>query len=308
MADRKIPLLIDTDPGVDDAVAIWLALASPEIELLGLTTVIGNGPVAACAENAIRILDAAGRPEIPVHAGAAQPLERSYARPGWGVHGADGLGGIGLPAPSRRADGGEAVAYLADTLESATPGSVTLALLGPLTNVACLLRDRPRARLGIREVVIMGGAAAPGGGNATPHAEYNFWIDPEAAALVCASGLPMTLVTIETARPVSATPERIARLEAIGGKVGGYVAGMLRNYVHESGADALFDALVIAYLLHPGYFPRIPARIEVLARTSDSPGALDWQPAAPDASQAILQAPDPDAIFDLLVARLKQLP
>lgn len=303
-----LPLLIDTDPGIDDAIAIWLALASPEIKVLGLTAVLGNGAVGPCAENAIRVIDAAGRSDLPVHIGSGQPLTRSYARHGWGVHGSDGLGGIGLPAPSRRPNGDDAVAYLAERLQRATPGSITLAPLGPLTNIARLLSEHPDAKRGIREMIVMGGATTPQGGNATPHAEYNFWLDPEAADIVCQSGVKMTLVTIETARPISATPARIARIEAAGSRVAGHVAALLRAYVHETKADALFDPLVVAYLIRPNLFARIPARFRVAIGGSERLGALDWQPASADSPHALLQAPDPDAIFDLLAARLQQLP
>jgi purine nucleosidase len=303
-----LPLLIDTDPGIDDAIAIWLALASPEIEVLGLTAVLGNGAVGPCAENAIRVLDAAGRSDLPVHIGSGQPLTRSYARQGWGVHGSDGLGGIGLPAPSRRPNGDDAIAYLAEQLRQATPGSITLAPLGPLTNIARLLTEHPHAKRGIREMVVMGGAIAPQGGNATPHAEYNFWLDPEAADIVCQSGVKMTLVTIETARPVSATPDRIARIAASGSRVADHVAALLRAYVYETKADALFDPLVMTYLIRPDLFQYVPARFRVATGASDRLGALDWQPGPAGSPHALLQAPDPDAIFDLLAARLRQLP
>lgn len=305
-----IPLLIDTDPGIDDAIAIWLALASPEIDILGLTAVLGNGPVGACAENAIRILDVFDRADIPVHVGAAQPLARHYARKGWGVHGSDGLGGIGLAPPSRSVDGDDAVGWMAEVLGKAAPGSVTLAPLGPLTNIARLLQDHPDARRGIKEMIIMGGAIKPDGGNATPHAEYNFWLDPEAADIVCASGVPITLVTIETARPVSATPERIARIgapagKAPGSKVAGHVADLLRAYVHESKADALFDPLVMVYLLRPDLFKVGFAHFRVETGQSPRLGALAWQPSSERTSHRLLQAPDPDTIFDFLAARFR---
>lgn len=303
-----ISLLIDTDPGVDDAIAIWLALASPELDVLGLTAVLGNGPVDACAANAIRILDAAGLSGVPVHAGAAQPLARSYARHGWGVHGADGLGGIGLPPPSRDVDSHDAVAFLGDRLTAAAPGSIVLAPLGPLTNIARLFTDHPAARRGIRELVVMGGAANSGGGNATPHAEYNFWLDPEAADIVCQSGLPITFITIETARPVSATPARVQRVAAAGTRTAGHVAALLEAYVHDGKSDALFDTLVMAYLIRPALFERVPVQCRVVTGEDPRAGALLWQPAPAGARHALLQAPDPDAIFDLLAQRLRQLP
>ncbi|TDQ83351.1 purine nucleosidase/pyrimidine-specific ribonucleoside hydrolase [Dongia mobilis] len=303
-----LPLLIDTDPGIDDAIAIWLALAAPELSVRGLTAVHGNGLAGACAENAIRILEAAGRSDVPVHLGAGQPLARKFSRQGWGVHGSDGLGGIGLPPAGRGVDGADAVAFLAETLVQAAPGSIALAPIGPLTNIARLLREHPEARQGIREMVVMGGAARENGGNATPHAEYNFWLDPEAADIVCQSGVPMTLVTIETARSVAATPARIARLAAAGTRVAGHVAALLGAYVHDGRSDALFDPLVIAYLIRPDLFVRIPAQCRVATGEDSRLGALLWREASEGAPHALLQAPDPDVIFDLLAQRLRQLP
>ncbi|MBI2253602.1 MAG: nucleoside hydrolase [Proteobacteria bacterium] len=303
-----LPLIIDTDPGVDDAIAIWLALAAPEIDVLGLSIVFGNGHAAPCAENAVRILDAAGRSRVPVHIGADQPLQRTYARTGWGVHGADGLGGIGLPAASRKADDADAVAWMAQLLKAAAPSSITLAPIGPLTNIARLLQRHPDARQGIKEMIVMGGAAAPGGGNATPHAEYNFWLDPHAADIVCASGVPLTLVTIETARPVSATPARIARIEAAGTKIAKAVADLLRAYVHEAKADALFDPLVVAYLLRPGLFMKTHAHFRVETGESRELGRLIVQPGSTPTPHTLLQAPDPDTIFDFLAERFRHLP
>ncbi len=303
-----IPLIFDTDPGVDDAIAICLALASREIDVLGLSIVFGNGHAGRCAENALRILDAAGKSRIPVHVGAHQPLQGSYARSGWGVHGADGIGGIGLPPPSRQPDGNDAVAWMAETLARAAAASVTLVPIGPLTNIARLLQEHPHARRGIKEMIVMGGAVAENGGNATPHAEYNFWLDPHAAEIVCASGVPMTLITIETARPVSATPARIARIEAAGTMIGKIVANLLRGYVHESKADALFDPLVIAYLLQPGLFRKSPAYFRVESRNHLELGRLIATPNRAITAHTLLQAPDPDTIFDLLSDRFRNLP
>jgi inosine-uridine nucleoside N-ribohydrolase len=304
----SIPLIIDTDPGVDDAIAIWLALTAAEIDLLGLSVVFGNGHAAPCADNAIRILDAAGKSHIPVHVGADQPMQRSYARAGWGVHGADGLGGIGLPKASRQPDGTDAVAWMAKLLGEAKPNSITLAPIGPLTNIARLLQHHPAARRGIKEMVVMGGAAAENGGNATPHAEYNFWLDPHAAEIVCASGVPITLVTIETARPVSATPARIARIEAAGTTIARAVADLLRAYVHESKADALFDPLVIAYLLQPAFFQKRHSHFRVMAGDNSELGRLVVEPSSTPTAHTLLQAPDPDVIFDFLSGRYRNLP
>jgi purine nucleosidase len=303
-----LPLVIDTDPGIDDAVAILLALASPEIAILGLTTVLGNGPVEGCTENAIRVLDIANRADVPVHRGAAQPLARPYDRQGWSVHGADGLGGIGLPGPSRKEDGKDAIAWLARQLAQAKPGSVRLAPLGPLTNIAHLLARHPECRSAIKELVVMGGATDPAGGNVTQYAEANFHVDPEAADVVLAAGLPITLVTIETARPVHATPSRIALLEQTGTRAAKTIARLLTVYVAKSQADSLFDPLVVVYLIRPDLFGSSLAPCRVETKDPARAGQMLIDPSAKRAPIRILEAPDPDKIFALLAERLATLP
>src|SRR5260370_12432719 len=202
------PIIIDTDPGIDDAVAILLALASPELDVLGIVAVAGNVPLAATACNACSIIELAGRPELPVYAGCPRPLggkpldaERS--------HGSSGLGGLVLPAPAQPPRTEHGVFYLIDRLRKAEPKSITLCALGPLTNIAMALVAAPDIAPGIAELVLMGGASH-GGGNMTPAAEFNIYVDPHAAAIVFDSGLSITMVPLDVTETVRSTPERIA--------------------------------------------------------------------------------------------------
>ncbi len=188
-------IIIDTDPGIDDAVAILLALASPEIEVLGLVAVAGNLPLAVTERNTRAIVELAGRPEIPVYAGCPRPMGRPLLT-AERVHGDTGLGGLALPPPAIAARPEHGVDFLIETLRQAAPGSITLCALGPLTNIAVALVMAPEIAAGIAELVLMGGAARVPG-NVTPAAEFNIHVDPYAAALVFDSGLPITMVPLD---------------------------------------------------------------------------------------------------------------
>jgi pyrimidine-specific ribonucleoside hydrolase len=183
-----IPLVIDTDPGIDDALAILLALASPEVDLRLVTTVHGNVELAQTTENALRVLHLAGRPDVPVAAGARESLVHAQPERAGHVHGAAGLGGVELAPSAAGVDPRPAVVALAELLLS-SPEPVTIAAVGPLTNNALLLRVFPDAAARIGRLVVMGGSAARGG-NVTAAAEFNVWADPEAAAIVFAAGVP----------------------------------------------------------------------------------------------------------------------
>src|SRR5438876_4189275 len=215
------PILIDCDPGHDDAIALLLALASPEVELLGVTTVAGNQTLDKTTANAIRVLEFVGRSDIEVAAGADRPLLRGqYVAAD--VHGETGLDGPDLPPPQSEPVTQHAVDFLAEKIrDSERP--VTLIPVGPLTNVALLLALHPDARP--ERIVLMGGAIAEG--NVTPAAEFNIWCDPEAAARVCASGIEVTMVGLDVTHKALFTSAHVARLE---GRVGGMVTELLRFY------------------------------------------------------------------------------
>ncbi len=188
-------IVIDTDPGQDDAFAILLALASPELEVLGLTTVAGNVPVAVTAANARRVVELAGRPEIPVRAGCERPLLRP-ARFAEEVHGKTGLDGWDFPAPARPPEPGHAVDWMVETLLARPDGATTLVPVGPLTNIAMALRRCPAIARKIRRIVLMGGGFFQGG-NMSPAAEFNILVDPDAAAIVFGAGIDLVAVPID---------------------------------------------------------------------------------------------------------------
>ena len=245
-------IILDCDPGHDDAIALLLALASPELRLLGVTTVSGNQTLDKTTANAIRVLDHVGRSDMPVAAGAARPLIRAR-HVAAEVHGETGLDGPDLPPPGREPEPAHAIEWIAHTLrENATP--VTLVPTGPLTNVALFLTRYPELVAKIERVVLMGGAV--GEGNVTPAAEFNIWADPEAAHLVFTSGLNLTMVGLDVTHKALMTPTHTATL-ASAGNAGKLVADLFNFYAQfharEYGWDGapVHDAVAMAHVLDP---------------------------------------------------------
>jgi len=198
---KKTRIIIDTDPGVDDTMAIYFALNSKRIEVVGLTTIFGNVNVDLATTNALRILEIAGRPEIPVVKGSGNPLTRPYSGPVPFVHGVDGQGNINLDPPKIQALGGTAAQFIVDQIME-NPGEITLVPIGPLTNLALALRLEPQIADKVKEVILMGGnALCPG--NATPAGEANILIDPEAADLVFGASWPVTMVGLDVTHQVN---------------------------------------------------------------------------------------------------------
>lgn len=225
MTPRK--LIIDTDPGVDDAMAIHLAFAHPDIDLIGLTSIFGNVHVEKATRNALALAEMAGA-RIPVAEGAAAPLVQPLQPPAYFVHGDEGFGTLPAFAPNTAPDPRPADQFLVDTI-NAHPGEVTLCPIGPLTNVALALRRDPSIAKKVKEVVIMGGAVETPG-NVTPHAEANIWNDPHAAAEVFAADWPMTLVGLDVTEAVRCTPEDFAALAAAAPKIGGFLNQAVQFY------------------------------------------------------------------------------
>ena len=192
---EKRKIIIDTDPGQDDAVAILLALASPELEVLGITAVAGNVPLALTEKNARKICELAGKPKTKVFAGAIRPLLRQLVT-AEEVHGKTGLNGPHLPEPTMPLEDQHAVDFIVETLMQEASGSVTLCALGPLTNVALALIREPRIAPRIKEIVLMGGGFFEGG-NVTPTAEFNIYVDPHAAEIVLKSGVPIVMMPLD---------------------------------------------------------------------------------------------------------------
>jgi inosine-uridine nucleoside N-ribohydrolase len=245
-----VPVLLDCDPGHDDAMAMLLALSSPEVELLGVTTVHGNQTLDKTTANALRVLELAGRTDVPVAAGAERPLVRAPAVAS-DVHGDSGLDGPELPDPTTAPVAEHAVDFLAARLLDA-PAPVTLVPTGPLTNIALLLAKHPRAAARIERIVLMGGAIAEG--NVTPAAEFNIWVDPEAAARVFASGLDVTMIGLDVTHRALLTPAHAARLREVG-RIGAFVADLHGFYarfhreIYGWDGAPVHDAVAVAHVI-----------------------------------------------------------
>ncbi len=259
------PVVLDCDPGHDDALAITLALARPELRVLGITTVGGNSPLANTTRNALRVLALLDRDDVPVAAGA----ERALLREPWTpveFHGASGLDGADLPEP-RMAPRAEGALALTEALIAASDRPVTLVATGPLTNVALLLRARPRIHEGIERICLMGGSL--GAGNTTASAEFNAWQDPEAAAIVLGSGIPVSMMGLDvTHRALFLEPD-VARLDALGTRLGRVWADLLRFFAayhrRRYGWDGspIHDAVAVAHLAVPGLVTTELLRVDV---------------------------------------------
>ncbi len=301
---RKI--IIDTDPGKDDAVAILLALAAPsELELLALVAVAGNVPLARTEGNARRLLELGGRPDIPVYAGCARPLVRPPITAEH-VHGDTGLRGLELPEPATPVRPEHGVDFLIDALRAAAPGEITLCLLGPATNLAMALVKAPDIAARIAEVVWMAGARSAGG-NVTPAAEFNVHADPDAAKVLLDSGVPLTLLPLDLTRQVRLTRTRLARLR----QVDTAAARALAVLFSDDDDAPLHDPCVIAHLLQPGLFTgqRINVDVETSSPLTLGMTVVDWFGVTGRPVNAMwLNQADAGSFFDLLFGRLARLP
>jgi pyrimidine-specific ribonucleoside hydrolase len=274
-----IPIILDCDPGHDDAVALLLALASPEIELLGVTTVCGNQTVDKTTNNALRLLEFVGRTDVPVHVGADRPFIRPRDVAAH-VHGESGLDGPDLPPPTTSARAGHAVEFLADQIR-ARGGALTLVPTGPLTNVGLLFAEHPDAQP--ERIVLMGGAI--GEGNRTPAAEFNIWADPEAAQRVFGAGLDTTMIGLDVTHRALIRDEHTEELRGAG-RVGHLVAELLDFYgrFHRArypdlGGSPMHDPVCIAHLIDPTLVEVRDAHIEVDCSGGPSWGRtnVDWR-------------------------------
>ncbi len=313
MTPRKI--IIDTDPGQDDAVAILLALASPdEIDLLGITCVAGNVPLDLTARNARIVCELAGRPGTRVYAGCDRPLAHSLVTAEH-VHGKTGLDGPVLPEPTMPLQDMHAVDFLIDTLRTASAGSVTLCPLGPLTNIATALTRAPDIAPRIDEIVLMGGAYFEVG-NITPAAEFNIYVDPEAAQIVFRSGVPLTVMPLDVTHKALVTGPRNEAFRALGSRVGRAVAEMTdffeRFDLEKYGSEGapLHDPCVIAYLIAPHLFSgrHINVEIETVSALTRGMTVADWWRVTDRAPNAMFMGDiHADGFFQLLTERLARL-
>ncbi len=309
---RKI--IIDTDPGQDDAVAILLALASPEIEVLGITAVAGNVPLHLTERNARIVCELAGRRDIPVFAGCDRPLVRPLVTAEH-VHGKTGLDGPQLPDPAMPLQEMHGVDFIIETLRREPAGTVTLVPIGPLTNIAMAFRRAPDIVDRVQEIVLMGGAYFEVG-NTTPAAEFNIYVDPEAADIVFRSGVPLTVASLDITHKALTTRARIDAFRKMGTEVGQMVAewtDFFERFDKEKyGSDGapLHDPCTIAWILRPDLFTgrRINVEIETSSPLTRGMTVADWWGVTDRPANAyFLGGIDADGFFALLTERLARL-
>ena len=308
----SVPILIDCDPGHDDAIALLLALASPEVELLGVTTVSGNQTLEKTTANAIRVLELVGRGDLPVAAGADRPLERDLFVAAY-VHGESGLDGPALPRPEAEAVDQHAADFLAERiLASAEP--VTLVPTGPLTNVALLLERHKQAAARLRGIVLMGGAIAEG--NVTPAAEFNIWADPEAARAVFRSGVDVTMIGLDVTHKALMTPAHGERLRRAG-RTGTVVAELLEFYsnfhreVYGFPGSPVHDAVAVAHVLRPGLVETKQRNVEIECESELCRGrtVVDvWRRTDREPNAHVAVDIDAGGFLELLLDRLSTFP
>lgn len=313
MPPRKI--IIDTDPGQDDAVAILLALASPEdIEVLGITCVAGNVPLDLTSKNARIVCELAGKPQVRVFAGCDRPLGRDLVTAEH-VHGKTGLDGPDLPDPGMPLQDGHAVDFIIDTLRAEPAGSVTLCPLGPLTNIATAFEKAPDIVAKVQEIVLMGGGYFEGG-NITPTAEFNIYVDPQAADIVFRSGVPLVVMPLDVTHKALVTKRRNDAFRALNTPAGIAVAQMTDFFErfdkekYGSEGAPLHDPCVTAYLIKPELFTgrHINVEIEVTSELTMGMTVADWWRVTDRAPNAMFMGGiDADGFFALLTERLARL-
>lgn len=309
------PVILDCDPGQDDAIELLLALASPaEIEILAITTVGGNVPLDKVTRNALQILELAGRPEVPVYRGCPKPILRALETAEY-VHGESGIDGHSFPLPTVAPRPEHAVDVIVELLMSRPEGTVTLVPTGPLTNIALAMVKEPAIVPRIAEIVLMGGAI--GLGNATPAAEFNIWVDPHAAAVVFDSGAPLVMFGLDVTHRVVVTPERRRAIAALGTRTGIAAAGMLEFFSrfdverYGLGGGLLHDPCTIAWMLRPELFTgrRCHVTVETEGRFSAGRTLVDLYPRAEAPANAlVMEEVDAPGFFALLTERLGRLP
>ena len=278
-------VIIDTDPGVDDALALLLAMRSPELKIEGITPVAGNVPLKLTLPNALRMVEVAGRAEIPVAAGGREPLVRRLVTAAY-AHGENGLGGAEFPEPKIKPIPESAADFIRRTVRK-YPGEVTLITIGPLTNVGVALRGDPELAGMVRNLVMMGGSLS--GGNITPAAEFNVYVDPEAARIVFQSGIPITMVGLDVTRKTTLTDEHVRRLEAAQNPVSQAAAKIGRNVLEHNRKEGflvgpnMHDPLAVASFINPELLKYEDYYVDVETEGELTAGAtLGYSPIAGD--------------------------
>jgi purine nucleosidase len=312
MTDQR-QIILDCDPGHDDAVAIMLALGNPAIKLLGISTVGGNQTLEKVTRNAQSVLVVCGREDVPVHAGAQRPLIRD-TEVSVSIHGESGLDGVELPVPTQPVAPTHGVQFIVDTVMNAEPETITLVVTAPLTNLALATRIEPRIVDRVREVVIMGGGYHEG--NRTAAAEFNIWADPEAAGIVFGERWPLTMVGLDLTHQALVTPEIEQRVAEVGSELGRFFIGLM-DFFRQAYRDAqgfdnppVHDPCTIAYLIDPAVVQTqtVPLAVELHGERTTGMTVADFRgPAPPDCNQQVATQLDYPAFWDLVVQAIGRL-
>lgn len=307
---RKI--IIDCDPGQDDAVALFLAMASPEeLDVIGITTVAGNVPLERTQHNARQMCDIAGRSDVPVYAGCSEPMARPL-RTAEMIHGETGINGIEVFEPKTPLQSEHAVDFIVRTLLDAEDASVTLVPVGPLTNIGTAIDKEPAILPKIEQIVLMGGAMREGG-NRTPSAEFNILVDPDAADIVFRCGQPITQMGLDVSHQVLSTKDRVDRIKALGNPVAAATAGMLSFFdrfdteKYASKGAPLHDPCTVAWLLEPDLFKGKDCNVSIETKSELTLGhtAVDfWHVTDRPINVHWIYEVDADGFYDLLTERL----
>ncbi|AKZ27922.1 nucleoside hydrolase [Ralstonia pseudosolanacearum] len=316
-APAPASVIIDADPGQDDAIAILFALgARGRLDVRALTVVAGNVPLGLTERNARIIRDWAGRTHaLPVYAGCAGPLTRELVTAAH-VHGKTGLEGVDLPAPLAPLASQHAVSYLVDTLTQAAPNSVTLCALGPLTNIASALSEAPQIRPALREIVLMGGAHFERG-NITPAAEFNIYVDPQAAEIVFGSGVPIVVLPRDVAMRAQITPARVAPFRGLGNRCGAIVADIMAAEIAyqktRRGVERapMYDPTAVGYLFDPSMFNgrKVNVVVETAGQWTLGETVVDWEGRSGRAPNAMwIHDVDADRFYAALLDSVAKLP
>ena len=312
--NKPLPIIIDTDPGQDDAVAILLALASPEFEVLGITAVAGNVPLALTQVNARKICELAGKPETKVFAGAVRPLLRPLVTAEH-VHGRTGLDGPVLADPKMPLQKQHAVDFVIETLMAREAGTVSLCVLGPMTNIALALIREPKIASRIKRIVAMGGGFFEGG-NVTPAAEFNIYVDPQAARVVFDADIPITLIPLDCTHQALTSVARIEKFRVMKNKSGPATAALLdffeRFDEQKYGTDGgpLHDPCVMAWLLKPELFQSRDVNVGIECESELTMGmtVVDWWKVTGKKPNAtVCRSINAQGFFDLLTERIARL-
>ncbi len=312
MAEQRT-IILACAPGHDDAVAIMLALGNPGIELLGLTTVGGNQTLEKVTRNAQSVLVMCGRDDVPVHAGAGRPLVQSV-EVAEDIHGDSGLDGVELPEPTQPVADQHGVQFIVDTVMGAEPGTITLVATGPLTNLALAARLEPRIVERVQEVVVMGGGYHEG--NWTAVAEFNIWVDPEAASIVFDEAWPLTMVGLDLTHQALATEEVERQVAEIGSDLGEFFIGLMaffrQAYRENQGFDdpPVHDPCTIAYLIDPAVVTtrKAPLVVELTGEHTRGMTVADFRsPPPPDCRQQVATELDREGFWRLVVDAIREL-